>query len=334
MLLAGTAVGAAAALALHRVLRVRPPAPLPTAVGGPLDGVNGHFHEAYDEARRGAQHDVPVLVVLADAIILFRDGARSEVTFTPRAFHVIKSIAHAPVAIFALLHGRDLDPRDGTLDGGAAGRLRALLGHLDRVEASLRGEALEPDVAQNLRDVHRASADFGMRVLDAGRASPEDLAAFAREIGPVLLRTTDDATRVQLDALHASVLRLIAPMSADERATFQVVVTGDHQARVRSLGMQYFEKLLDEPTGAERRVTYAEGISDEASAHALVGTRRLDRAIAAAFFGDDKRLQRDVLGDAVKARLETMPLAPLASSTRHVHPSGSDREHDASEQGS
>jgi hypothetical protein len=312
MLLVGTGVGAAAMLALRRVLRVPPPAPPPTPVGGPLDGVNEHFHDAYDEARRGAQHDVPVLIVLADAIILFRDGARSEVTFTPRAFHVIKSIAHAPVAIFAMLHGRELDPRDGALDGAAAGRLRALLGQLDRAEASLQREALEPDVAQNLRDVHRASADFVMRVLRAGATTPEDLAAFAGEIGPALLRTTDDATRVQLDALHASVLRLIAPMTNDERATFQVVVTGDHQARVRSLGMQYFEKLLGEPSGVERRVTYAEGIVDEASAHALVGTRRLDRAIASAFFKDDNRLQRDVLGDAVKARLETMPLAPLA----------------------
>ena len=74
----------------------------------------------------------------------------------------------------------------------------------------------------------------------------------------------------------------------------------DHQARARSLGMQYFQKRLGEPPGAEERVSYAEGVADAEEALALVGTRRADRAIASAFFGDPHRLQRDVLGDAVR----------------------------------
>ena len=81
------------------------------------------------------------------------------------------------------------------------------------------------------------------------------------------------------------------------------MVTGDHQARTRSLGMQYFCRRLDEPADSEHRVTYAEGVSDEQSALALVGTRRLDRAVARAFFGDPQRLQRDILGDAAHALL-------------------------------
>ncbi|HEU4535405.1 MAG TPA: hypothetical protein VFS00_14855, partial [Polyangiaceae bacterium] len=71
----------------------------------------------------------------------------------------------------------------------------------------------------------------------------------------------------------------------------------------RSLAMQYFQKLLGEAPGEERHVTYAEGVSDEAGALALAGTRRLDRAIAGAFFGEPRRLQRDVLGDAARERL-------------------------------
>jgi hypothetical protein len=50
--------------------------------------------------------------------------------------------------------------------------------------------------------------------------------------------------------------------------------------------------------------------ADEALA--LVGTRRLDRRVAAAFFGDPSRLQRDVLGDSVRERLKRveLPLFP------------------------
>jgi len=63
--------------------------------------------------------------------------------------------------------------------------------------------------------------------------------------------------------------------------------------------------LREEP-GADERVTYGENIDSEEEAFALVATRRLDRLIARAFFGEEKRLQRDVLGDAAKRCLEAM----------------------------
>ena len=44
---------------------------------------------------------------------------------------------------------------------------------------------------------------------------------------------------------------------------------------------------------------------------ALAGTQRLDRVIATAFFGEAKRLQRDILGDARKRLLAEMDLPPL-----------------------
>jgi hypothetical protein len=88
------------------------------------------------------------------------------------------------------------------------------------------------------------------------------------------------------------------------------VVVGDHQARARSLGMQYFKRRLQEPPGADQRVTYGENIEDEDEAISLVATRRLDKQIAQAFFGDENRLQRDVLGDAAKRCLDELDFPP------------------------
>ncbi len=98
-------------------------------------------------------------------------------------------------------------------------------------------------------------------------------------------------------------LRTLSP--ADQGA-LEVVVVGDHQARTRSLGMQYFKRRFDEQPGADRRVTYGENIADEEEAISLVATRRLDKEIAQAFFADDTRLQRDVLGDAAQRCLDQM----------------------------
>jgi hypothetical protein len=73
--------------------------------------------------------------------------------------------------------------------------------------------------------------------------------------------------------------------------------------------MQYFERLLDEPAGAEHRVTYAEGATSVNAALTLLGTRRMDRAIARAFFGDAGRLQRDILGDEAKGQLSKLDMS-------------------------
>ena len=66
-----------------------------------------------------------------------------------------------------------------------------------------------------------------------------------------------------------------------------------------------------EQNGSDEHVTYGENVSTEQEALALVGTRRLDKYIARAFFGDEKRLQRDVLGDAATRCLDRMDLPPI-----------------------
>ncbi len=42
------------------------------------------------------------MVALADSLVIYR-GDRHEVTFTPHVFHVIKSVAHAPLAVYTML---------------------------------------------------------------------------------------------------------------------------------------------------------------------------------------------------------------------------------------
>jgi hypothetical protein len=272
----------------------------PPRVGGPLDGVNDGFHAAYDGAREEAKLDAPVFVVHADALFVFRRGERRELAITPRIFHVIKSAAHAPVAIFAALHRKGNHLID------------AIRTHVVASIASLDDEH-EADRAtvQAIREVLDASLSFLDRLVAHSPPSDAELDAFARATGTQLLRLTTLATRVQLTALQEVVEKALADLDQDERAGLQVVVTGDHQARVRSLGMQYFQKRFREPAGAEHRVTYGEGVEDVDAALALVGKRRLDGAIAKAFFGDARRLQRDVLGDAVHALLEETELAKI-----------------------
>jgi hypothetical protein len=270
-------------------------------IGGPLDDVNDDFHRSYDAARAVAEDAAPVLIVLGDVLSLHRRGARDEVVIAPRLFHALKSVCHAPLAVYAALYLAG----DRPLEPAATGALHRARDHVRAALAALTIDLADPEVLADARPLLASTLEFVERILGAGRTSRPDLAAFAGKCGPALLRLTDHATALELAALHAGAERLLAPLTAAEQGALQVVVAGSHQARERSLAMQYFRKRLREPDRAEERVTYAENAADEHAALMLVGTRRLDRAIAGAFFGDPKRLQRDVFGDSAAARLAT-----------------------------
>jgi hypothetical protein len=167
---------------------------------------------------------------------------------------------------------------------------------------------LSPEAQRDVRSVLEQSQAFIDEQLACAHVEPERIASFAREVGPLLLALTGHATKLELDALDAAVNDALASLSVAEVNELEVVVTGAHQARARSLGMQYFQRRFGEEPGEERRVAYAEAAQDVEHARTLVGTRRLDRVIAGAFFADERRLQRDVLGDAAQSALEHFEL--------------------------
>ncbi len=276
----------------------------PPAALSPLDAANRVFAKTYESSREAAQDEVPVLVLMPGEVVLRRGAARSASPVFRASFAAAKDVAHIAVALFALT------ARDRHLSAESLERARGLRKHASQALDQLQDPALS-SVSRSLFSVLELAAQFATEVVENRGASAEDRAAFASTVGPQLLRLTALATGEQIAELHRAVESLLAPLPSAERARVQVVVVGDHQARARSLGMQYFQRRLGEGPGEDERVTYGENIVDEEEALALVGTRRLDRVIAAAFFGDAKRLQRDVLGDAAKACLEQLDLPPL-----------------------
>ena len=290
--------------ALRGAPRRSPPARF--QLGAPLDDINDHFHSAYEQSRTEARREVPVIVVLADDLILFVRGERRVWSFTPPAFHLIKSLSHAPLGLFT-----ELERLDGAaIAADVRERLRQQRARVLTARARLDDDARM--LGSRTRDDLRAMLDACAAFVDqlGERVDRARLDAFAGALGPLLLRLVDDATQLQLSALDGHAREALALLSREEVAALSVVVAGDHQARARSLGVQYFRRLLGEPDGVERRVTYGEGVADEQGALALVGTRRLDQAIGKAFFGDERRLQRDILGDSAAARLKASTLAP------------------------
>src|SRR6266498_2232075 len=84
-----------------------------------LTALNDAFRHAYADARRRVlTGDGPVLIVNGDAAALVRGAHRSEASINVPAYHLPKTIAHIPLAIYVIL-----TPGEDALDPG---RVKAL----------------------------------------------------------------------------------------------------------------------------------------------------------------------------------------------------------------
>ena len=128
------------------------------------------------------------------------------------------------------------------------------------------------------------------------------LLAFTRRMAPLVMGNVTEATRAQLDAIHAQVSAWRRDMMPEEWNRMHVVIIGPHMPREDLVVTQYFLRLLHEPREG-RRVVYAESLWQEPQAMDLLGTHLLDGDVGEAFFGDAMRMHRDLLGDAARQYL-------------------------------
>jgi hypothetical protein len=275
---------------------------------GALAREDARFHRTYDALRQDAAHRAPTLVLFGGQFIFSDSGQRAEYPVSAPASQLLKATAHAPLGVYTLLLPLLRESASAELPASIAVRLTHTQTTLERAEQelALQGErdGLSAQACKDSLEVLRLTREFVELTLAQQRVEPERLAALARTLGPRLLQLTEYATEHELAALHDATEAALKNMTLAQRANFEVVVAGAHQARDRSLPLQYFQKRFGEAPGEEQRVAFAESVSGPTEARELVGTRRLDREIAAAFFGNPKRLQRDVLGDAAQHLLE------------------------------
>jgi hypothetical protein len=271
----------------------------------PFCAMNDAFREAY-ASRRTAMLAAsgPVLLQIADRLVLVRDGERLEALTTNARYHELKSVAHVPFALFLMLA-----PVDGPIDEAQVQKLAAYRALVRRAAATIEGRF--PGVAQRGRQ--RRILDRSLSLLDRAirekHLEPAVLREFVRVQRADLLENVREAAREQVTIMHALVRAWAARMSAAELSRLKVVVGTVHMARPGNLAVQYFQAWLGEPyagrTADERvevgeRIIVAEGIVDEERLLALLGTHIVDRFAAEAFFDDPLRLDRDLLSDGAE----------------------------------
>ena len=179
------------------------------------EAANENFHEIYAAVRARASLDVPVLVVLEDKLVLARASTQTEIAFTPPVVHVVKAVAHAPVAVFVASHpsvGQALVDPARILLTNLRAALAPLVAAVDALSAGSHRATVE-----DLSAVISATDMQLDRVLGEAVVDAKELARFASFLGPILLRCTEDATRIQLEALHHCVTHTVAGLDEADR---------------------------------------------------------------------------------------------------------------------
>jgi hypothetical protein len=286
--------------------QVAPPAAAPPAPEDPLVVLNQSFRTAYRQARADKlAHAGPLILASGDTLVLFRDGQRTEAEVTPPAYHALKAVDHVPLALYVQL----APAGDGPLDETRVAGLRRYRELVAAARGSLEGRGFSPDSRRRQEQILAASLAFLDGILERRQVQAGELSRFTREAGPLVLANADEAARMQLDALHAQTTAWRRQMTPEEWQRLRVVVVGSAMPRKQNLAVQYFARLLGEP-GEGRRLVYAEALWEEQKALDLLGTHLLDTDVGDAFFGDPRRMHRDLLADAAAAHLQRMTFGP------------------------
>jgi hypothetical protein len=273
----------------------------------PLVAVNAEFREQYARARTEALAKTgPVIVVYEGSkLVLIRNGTRTEATFVPASDSVLKSVAHVPLGVFVSLR----DFSDRSIDETTSRVIQRYIGLISRALKSLEHRGFSQPVVERQQRILTESMRFLDKAISAKTVSSQDLKAFTRSMGPLVLENIGDAARAQIDGLHSHVTEWRRRLTPIEWASLHVVVIGVHMARDGELATQYFLRILGEQEEG-RRVVYAEGLWEEARALELLGTHVIDGNAGEAFFGNFLRMHRDVLADAARAHLDVLQVEP------------------------
>jgi hypothetical protein len=273
----------------------------PTPVADPLVEMNKVVRENYRASRAVMlARTLPVIVIAFDDATLMREG-REPVTanFTPPLYHRFKQVAHIPFGVHVTLAPHAGRPAE------AAWRapLRRLLDHVVAAEGALGTVGLPDARMTRERRVVADSIAYMRAVLAAGLVEATSLRAYSRAMAPLVLAAADDAAAVQIDGLHALVTRWRTELTPAEWARLHVLVLGPKAPREGNLAMQYFERVLGRRENG-RRLIYSENIFARDAALTQLGGLVIDRAVARDFFAEEMRMDRDLLIDSARKRLD------------------------------
>jgi hypothetical protein len=269
-------------------------AQLPVRAADPFETLNEAFRQQHAEAReREWSRRGPVILVEFEKLTLINGDERKSAEVIPTRYHQLKSVAHAPFAIYLALEGVG----DGPLDDRQKTLLKDFVSRIDAVRTVLGTADFSPETLARQREILDHATTFIANTLKSGSASSKEVKDFASGVRPLLLKNVEEAAELQIRAYDRQIALWKQSFPRLDWGRMKVVITGSALPRKQNLATQYFARLLG-VSGEGPRIVYAESLYDEPKALKLLNATTVDTKAGEVIFDDPTRLHRDLMAEA------------------------------------
>lgn len=280
---------------------------------GPVGDIDQVFLDAYTSRCTATLATAqPYIVVSGSSLILRRVGKPEEsIRVIPDSYHALKDIAHVPFTIYLLLS--PLGASSDQMSNEQLKPLQALSAKIDAANNALNTGNYSEEELSRQKKILDNSAIILTSTIQARKVSPDELARFAKSVGPLMLQNAWDAGCQQIRATHAQMMAWKKEFSQQEWEHLIVVNRARHQARYRNAATLYFHWLFADHgsswsyPGESLRVIYAESLGPKQEAKDEFATVLIDADASAAFFGDPWRLTEDILSNGAADCIAKLP---------------------------
>ncbi len=264
-----------------------------------LNATNETFRRDYDRARREITGKLsPLIYCNGEVLILITGSSRKTESMVPTIYTLLKSVDHIAVAAYIILANHS----DQVLEPEVFQNLEELRDKAVEARSTMASADMDEPLRERQYRIIDATIEFISQVQKQGFVSSAKLRQFASGLSETLMRNGADAVAAQLSLINQIVTGWKNEMSADEWKRLRVILTAGHMPRERLVTWQYFSGLLNQKREGER-IVIMEGLDDVDKGIELLGTHMLDEKIAVDFFGDRRRMHKDLLSNGARLYL-------------------------------
>jgi hypothetical protein len=247
---------------------------------------------------------------LGGTYTLYLEGETHSVRPTPRAYELLKCLAHMPLGLFTLVSPYFLNPT-------ATSWTQPLEAFHRKVQvAQAAFEAGGPSLQEEHRtwawNMLELSEAYIQQTQQKRSVTVADFESYTARMRPFIRQSMDAAGRLQVDAVTTAMLRWKQMLGPVEWKKLYVIVPTIWPVAEHNPRWQIFRSLMD-PEEVELRLLGAEGIQTEEEARTLLGRIVADRLAGRLVFGiEDERARRmtqclssptDVVSDSARQAL-------------------------------
>ena len=266
--------------------------------------LNQFFRSQYAQTRTALlKQSGPIIIVRGDNMILIDGDRRIEGKTIDSAYHNLKAVAHAPIALYSLI----VRNKEGSISKETISELQKFIKILKNTSVAFDSSFNSKKVEREQKKILSSCISFASNALTHDKLNHSDLIQFVRGLSKPIQKNLELAAKYRIENYRNQIFQWRDELDEKEWSKLVFLVPGSPMARENNLAVQFCAKFLGEK-GEGRRIVYAESMFDETAALLKLATHLFDTQIGKDVFADPWRMHQDALGPASARYLDTISL--------------------------